>query len=95
MGRPVLTEAKTLGEAILAYEKAFSVSIVPYDGSFPAVPFASGEQPKYFVIHGNDIDDRTLVDIHIIRNGTTICPKQCLDYPLEPDDILEFGPLIC
>jgi hypothetical protein len=95
MGEPVFTEAKTLGEAILAYEKAFSVSIILYDGSFPQIPFASGEEPKYFVIQGNDSSDTTIVDIHIIRNESAICPKQSLDFLLEPNDILEFGPLIC
>ena len=95
IGKPVLTKAKTLGEAILAYEQAFSVTIIPYDGSWPEIPFAAGEEPKYFVIHGNDSDEITLVDIHIIRDEDTLCPKQSLDYPLEPNDILEFGALVC
>ncbi len=89
----VLTEAKTLGEAILAYEKAFSVSITPYDGSDPEYPIASDEEPKYFRIDENGSDVSLIVDIHIYRKGKKgrICPKQSLDYPLEPDDCLVFG----
>lgn len=35
-----------LGEAILKYEEAFSVSIEPYDGSYPEIPFTLDEPPR-------------------------------------------------
>lgn len=94
-GKPVTTKAETLGEAIKAYELAFSVKVTPYDGSYPTVPFSVEEEPKYFVIRAPNNDQATLVDIHILRNGATLCPKQKLDYRLEFDDVLDFGPLIC
>lgn len=94
-GKPVITKAETLGEAIEAYELALSVKVTPYDGSFPAVPFSPEEEPKYFVIRTPNSDQTTLVNIHILRNGATLCPKQKLDYRLDFDDVLDFGPLIC
>lgn len=90
----VLTEAKTLGEAILAYEKAFSVSITPYDGSDPEYPIDPYDvAPNYFRIHEKGSDDSWIVDIHIYRKGKKgrIFPKQFLDYPLAPDDWVIFG----
>lgn len=94
-GEPVFTEARTLGEAIFAYERAFSVSITPYDGSFPEVPFAPDEEPKYFVMRWRNSDQTSLVDIHITRDGFTLCPKQDLNYKLETADVLEIGSLVC
>ncbi len=93
-GNPVLTDAKTLGEAIAAYEKAFSAIITPYDGSLPGIPFAPGEAPKYFLLEYSDGMTR-LVDIHIYRDESEICPKQDLSFPLEASDVLNFGPLTC
>lgn len=90
---PFQVEATTLGEAIRAYEKAFGVSVTPYDGSDPLIPFEDGEPPKYFFLRGPEIDK--LVDIHVFRGQDRICPKQDLGFPLNNNDVVELGELIC
>ena len=83
---------ETLGEAINAYERAFCVSITPYDGINPPVSPEADAGPKYFVYSDAPLGeepDEILVDIHVERNGEEICPKQDLAFRLQPDDVVQ------
>ncbi|EGF93156.1 hypothetical protein ABI_15960 [Asticcacaulis biprosthecium C19] len=92
---PFEVSAATLGEAIRQFEAAFSVTVSPYDGTDPALPFTEGEPRRYF-FYSNADADRFLIDIHIFRGTEEICPKQNLDYPLQNGDIVDMaGPLVC
>ncbi len=92
--RPVLMEAGaekvffshavTLGELLHDFGAAFGCKFTPHD------------EPKYFRYYADEsCDDYALVDIHITRRGTACCPKQDLNFGLEPDDIVEAGELEC
>ena len=77
-------EATTLAEAVAAIERLFKVRIVPHD------------QPKWFRVYpASGSPEFALVDIHIRRGDTTICPKQDLIFPLLPSDIINIGELLC
>lgn len=93
-GKAVETPAPTLGAALKAYEKEFAVSIEPYDGSLPTVPFHPDEPPKYFFYDDNRTGPR-LVDVHIQRGSHDICPKQDLQFQLLKGDIIHIGALVC
>lgn len=86
--------ANVLGEALSKLELARNVKITPYNGSWEAVKFAPGEQAKYFIYEKSD-GSRTLVDIHILRRGEELCPKQDLTFALCDGDIIVPGALIC
>jgi hypothetical protein len=77
--------ARTLGEAIAAAAEYFGARIVPHD------------PPKWFRVYDNPQDaiKYKLVDIHILRNGQEICPRQDLEYPLMEPDIVSIGVLAC
>ncbi|WP_426169033.1 MoaD/ThiS family protein [Pseudoduganella sp. R-34] len=78
------SEATTLGGLLEEYESSTGFC------------FALHDPPKYFRYFGNDFKPEfILVDIHVMRNGIEICPKQALDFPLEPNDVVEAGVLIC
>ncbi|MEQ8782522.1 MAG: hypothetical protein RIE06_22885 [Roseibium album] len=93
-GAPVQADAKTLQDALGAYEQAYSVTIKPYDGSIPEVPLEAREEPKYF-FYTRKNNERRLVDIHVFRNSSEICPKQDLLFVLEDSDIIRIGELVC
>ncbi|MEL7259317.1 MAG: hypothetical protein AAFN80_16020 [Pseudomonadota bacterium] len=93
-GAPVLANAATLGDAIRAYEDEHAVLIRPYDGSLEAIPFNTGEEPKYF-FYDNSAFVGGLVDIHVLRTGQEICPKQSLSFKLLEGDIVQIGELVC
>lgn len=93
-GTPLLANATTLNEAIRAYENEHAISIEPYDGSFEAIPFNEGENPKYF-FYRKSPSDQQLVDIHVLRNGQEICPKQNLSFNLLDGDTVQIGELVC
>lgn len=92
--QPLVVEAGTLAEALAAYTAAFGVRFRPYDGSAPLVPFRSDEPPKYF-IHESPDGSSLLVDIHVRRGSQIICPKQDLNFRLQPTDRVEIGLLAC
>jgi hypothetical protein len=83
-GLPIV--AQTLGEAVEAAEKHFSVWIVPHD------------PPKWFRVYGlpgYNEEQYLLVDIHVRRDGQDICPKQDLSFPLLESDTVSIGVLAC
>ena len=86
--------AKVFGDALKKLELARSVKITPYDGSWETLKFTHGEQPKYFIYKKAD-GIQTLADIHILRRGEEICPKQDLMFALCDGDIIVLGMLIC
>lgn len=71
--------------------KAFSVSIVPYDGPIEGVEL--GDPPRYFFYISSF--GCQLVDIHIERSNQDICIKQNLDVTLNSGDIVQIGGLAC
>ncbi|MCF7223632.1 hypothetical protein [Marilutibacter chinensis] len=78
--------AATLGELLAHLEDAHGIRVVPHD------------PPKYFRYYPRDSDSAVefhMVDIHIYRDGMEICPKQDLAFPLEDEDAIEAGPLMC
>jgi hypothetical protein len=80
----VSIEANILREAIIAIEHLANVRIVPHD------------PPKWFRVYSlSDDPNYKLIDIHIQREHTQICPQQNLDYALLPDDTIMAGILIC
>ena len=82
-----------LDEVLSAYCKKYGSTIEPYDGSHPDFPFANNEPDKYFWFNGVTMPgkdfERRPVDIHVIRDGKFICPKQDLTFSLLPSDIVE------
>jgi len=83
-GLPIV--AQTLGEAVAAAEKYFSVRIVPHDA------------PKWFRVYGQpgfNAEQYLLGDIHVRRGGQDICPKQDLSFSLQESDGVSIGTLVC
>jgi hypothetical protein len=87
---PLSSEARTLGEAIAQYEAAFNVSIRPCKKPLPGQT-----EIKYFGISGPSGEIEWLVDIHVVREGVEVCPKQDLAFALQDGDLIEMGPLAC
>ena len=52
--KPYIVVANTLGKALKTLELARAVILTPYDGSWEAVKFETGEPPKYFVYATSD-----------------------------------------
>lgn len=93
--RPLDVDAATLGEALAAYERAFDVSLTPYDGRYPNVRLDPAD-PKYFIYKSKRPKwEETLVDIHVERDGVSICARQDLAFPLHADDVIHIGILVC
>lgn len=92
--QPFMVSAATLGDALDAYSREFEVRLSPYDGSNPLVPFALGEEPKFFV-HTDKDGHASLVDVHVSRGGESICCKQRLGFHLEEGDVIDLGELAC
>ena len=82
-----------LGEVLSSYCEKYGSTFEPYDGSHPDFPFANDEPDKYFWFNGVTMPgkrfDRRPVDIHVIRAGKSICPKQDLTFHLLPSDTVE------
>lgn len=91
---PLRKAAETLAEALEAYAREFGVKFRAYDGSLPEVPFGKDEPRKYFFYEKAD-GDSFLVDIHVERGHEDICPKQDLDFRLQPADRVRIGQLVC
>jgi len=53
------------------------------------------ESDKYFIYYGEKTPEGITVDIHIKRNGISICPKQNLNFTLEENDQIHFGLPAC
>jgi len=85
------SSAKTLSEALKAYEDHFDVSVVPC--VTPIDP--SDTEVKYFVFTNNKTSISKYVDIHVFRGNEEICPKQNLGFELLGEDMVEMGELIC
>lgn len=73
----------TLGEFILNLESRAGIRLTPEKGE------------KYFRLAESDTGSEIIVDVHIMRDGMEICPKQDADFALEPDDVVEAGILVC
>jgi hypothetical protein len=82
---------KTLGDAIKAYEEHFDVTIVPST----SYPDPTNGEMKYFDFMDNKTGTSMLVDIHVIRGGDEICPKQNINFVLSENDMVELGQLAC
>lgn len=77
-------DAHTLGELLVSFERITGCRVIPHD------------PPKYFRYYRKgETDSFLLVDIHVTRGGSEVCPKQDLDFRLEQEDIVEAGVLIC
>lgn len=50
---------------------------------------------KYFIYYSERAPKGVVVDIHIKRNGKTICPKQNLNFVLQENDEVRFGVPAC
>lgn len=88
----VSSTATTLGAAIRDYETHFHAKITKcQDPDIAGAEAAS----KYFDYVDLKTRQMQLIDIHVLRGDQEICPKRDLDFSLEPDDIVEFGELIC
>jgi len=81
----LLIVAGTLGEAVTAAAEYFGARIVAHD------------PPKWFRVYDNPdlTEEYKLVDIHVLRNGQQICPKQDLSFPLLERDVVNIGVLAC
>ena len=85
-------DALTLGDALARYESHFGVRIsVHVDAKDAEEMFGD----KYFRYVDEMSGENKLVDIHVIRGNSELCPKQNLDFILENTDIVEIGPLLC
>jgi hypothetical protein len=82
-GLPIV--ARTLGEAVATAAEYFGALIVAHD------------PPRWFRVYDNpDLTaEYKLVDIHVLRNGQEICPKQDLSFPLLEPDVVSIGVLAC
>ncbi len=80
----LMLRGATLGELLQELEHHTGAWVVP-DAS-----------PKYFrYFASRQSTDYELVDIHIERNGESICAKQDLNFALLPSDKVVPGPLAC
>lgn len=78
-------QGATLGQLLSELEKATGARVVP-----------DPESPKFFLYYRHpDSDDCELVDIHVLREGQELCPKQDLGFALLPGDKVVPGPLAC
>ena len=84
-----------LGNALEQYATRFSLIIQPYDGLNDQVPLPENEESKYFYYQDKKTAHGKIVDIHIQRNGTEICPKQNLKFQLEAGDVIIIGLMAC
>lgn len=89
-GAPLQFEAATLGEAIQHYEASFRCAIRPCEKVLPGQ-----SELKYFEFSDMSNEFDGLVDIHVLRDGLEICPKQDLSFLLEESDHVEIGLLVC
>jgi len=89
-GAALQCEAKTLADAIRQYETAFVCTIRPFEELLP-----NQSELKYFDFSDMSGELNGLVDIHVLRSGFEICPKQDLSFPLEESDHVEIGLLAC
>lgn len=87
---PFVTEASSLGEAIADYARHFTLTITPCRELLPGA-----RELKYFDVSGAPPRFPRMVDIHVEREGRTLCPKQDLAFALRPGDVIEMGPLAC
>lgn len=85
-------EAQTLAEALSIYESVFNARITPMQEPLLGLNENIG---KYFDYLDLDNNSKMAVDVHVIRQGETICPKQNLDFVLQKEDIVDIGPLLC
>ncbi len=88
----VHSAATTLDAAIRDYETRFGAQITKHQDTLTVDEEAAA---KYFAYLDLETRQIQLVDIHVFREGREICPKHDLQFPLEPDDVVEFGELIC
>lgn len=89
-GAALRCEAKTLGDAIRHYENEFLCIIRPVEQLLPG-----HAELKYFDYSDMSDELNGLVDIHVLRSGLEICPKQDLSFLLEESDHVEIGLLAC
>lgn len=80
------SKARSLGAAILEYERHFNVNVTPMLMAFDGNP---GNCGKYFEF--KDLSDNRwfVVSIRVIRNDVEIDPNQDLAFPLRDSDIVE------
>lgn len=92
---PFMVNAGTFGRALEIYCRYFKCALEVFSGPFPDNWGSAVDENKYFRHTPSDGESRIL-DIHILRDGQEICPKQNLDYPLLDGDIIEVGAIrIC
>lgn len=80
----VMIDALTVGELFEKYETITGARVMPH------------EPPKYFLYYPEHGSEKCmLVDVHVVREGESICVKQDLSFSLLPDDKVVLGPLAC
>ncbi|UOD27600.1 hypothetical protein INH39_19015 [Massilia violaceinigra] len=81
----IVLAGATLGELLQELETTRNIRVV-----------AQPDSPKYFRYHNPASDPQFYpVDVHILREGMTICPRQDLSFALLPGDKVEAGVLAC
>ena len=85
-------KAHTLAEALSIYENVFNARVTPMHEPLLGLSANIG---KYFDYLDLDTGVKTAVDVHVVRQGQHICPKQNLAFELQTEDIVDIGPLIC
>ena len=84
------SDATTLGEAIREYELAFNVLVAPC-----LEPLPGESEVKYFTVTERETKTQYIVDIHVFRGESEICPRQDTSFVLNDGDLVELGELIC
>jgi hypothetical protein len=93
LGLAIQSDARTVAEALEHYERHFSVKIAPMVDPLHGLEENRG---KYFQFWQTlDSDEWRAVDVHIIREGLSICTKHELHLQPRSEDIVEIGELIC
>lgn len=88
--QPFEVSATTLLDALKAYERQFNIAISKHVDA-PGADIKLGE--KYFLFTDNLTGAQGLIDIHVIRNGEEICPKQNTDFALLGMDQVVYIPV--
>lgn len=88
--QPFEVSDSSLLDALKTYERQFNITISKHVDE-PGTDARIGE--KYFLFTDNLTGAQGLIDIHVIRNGEEICPKQNTDFKLISMDKVVYVPV--
>jgi len=94
---PFEVAAATLGEAIAAYEAAFSAKLTPCgDEHLRELSEDLRIQARdWFVYHGRNGRGGGFVAVAVNRAGKRLVPGHDMSFPLQEDDTIDIGALGC